>query len=188
MDRVFCLIDGINIKGTHDFRCNTWLTIDDANHLLTSCGSGVWLQMLKTSQRTTIIIFLSTYILACGTIPYSKEYLLQFIDGITFNTAMHIAPFAYLLGAFDVVVGYIHTTSISYTTINDYYLAVIATIDVVYPWKADRTIFYDVDAIVAECFEVIFLQWLIVGVVTKAIEHCTHLYTLTTFLAQDIKQ
>ena len=184
MDGVFSLIDGIDIKGTHNLGSDAWLAIDDANHFIASCGSGVRFEILKTGKCTTIIIFSTTDVLTSSTIPYPKEYLLQLIDGITFNATMHVAPFTHLLGAFNVVVGYIHTTCISYTTIDDYNLAVVATIDVVYPRKAYGAVFHDVDTIFAQRFEMVLLQWLVVRVVAETIEHGANLHTLFTLLSQ----
>jgi len=64
----------------------------------------------------------------------------------TVDAAVHIAPFAHLLGAFDVVVSHVHSARIGYLSVDDYYLAVVAMQHVVDPRKAYRVEFEYLDA------------------------------------------
>ena len=100
MYRVLGLIDGINIKGTHDFGCDAWLTIDDAHHLLATRASGVGLQTRKMRERTAIEVLSTIDILARRTIPDAQEDALQLVDGIALDATVHVAPFAHLFRTF----------------------------------------------------------------------------------------
>ena len=188
MDGVLGLTDGIDIEGTHDLGCNAWLTIDDTHHLTASRSSGIGLQSFETCQRTTIVVFHTADILVGGAIPNLHEDALQLIDGITLYATVHIAPFTHLFSTFDIVVCHIHTSRISDAPVDNDYLTMVTAIDVVDPRETDRAILNDVDAVIAQRLEVVFLEWLVVGVIAETIEHGTNLYTLTTLLAQDVKQ
>ena len=65
---------------------------------------------------------------------------------------MHVAPFSYLFGSLDVVVGNVHAARIGYLSVNDDNLTVVASEDVVNPRESDGGVFHDVDAIVTEGF------------------------------------
>ena len=70
---------------------------------------------------------------------------------------MHIAPFAYLLCSYNVIVGHIHTAGIGYVSIYHHNLAVIARPDMVDPGKAYWVKLVDVDAVVAQATDVMLL-------------------------------
>ena len=101
---------------------------------------------------------------------------------------MHIAPFAHLLGAHNIVIGHVHTACIGNTTVDHYNLTMIARPDVVYPGKTHWVVLVDVDAVGTQTLDVMFLQWLVVRVVTKPVEQRTYLYTLLALLAQYVEQ
>ena len=127
-------------------------------------------------------------VLMSGAIPDTQEDALQLVDGITLDATVHVAPFAHLFGALDVVVGNIHAAGIAYLAVDDHYLAMVAAIDVVDPRKADGRILHDIDAVGAQSLEVMLLQRLVVGVVAEAVEHGTNLDTLAALLAQDVEE
>ena len=64
----------------------------------------------------------------------------------------------------------------------------VASVDVVDPRKTDGAILYNLDAVLAQGFEVALLQRLVVGVVAKPVEHGTNLYTLLALHAQNVEE
>ena len=50
----------------------------------------------------------------------------------------------------------------------------VAPKDVVYPRKTDRRVLDNLYACIAQRFQMAFLQWLVVGIVAKTVEHGAH--------------
>ena len=150
VDGVLGLIDGIDIECAHDFRRHMRFAIDDAHHLRALRAGGVRLQAFEDCRSSATIVFHAADVFTSRTIPNAEEDGLQFVDGITLDTAVHIAPFAYLLSAFDVVVGYIHATRVGYLSVDDHDFAVVASENVVDPRKSDGGVLHDVDTILAQ--------------------------------------
>ena len=73
MDAVLRLIDGVDIKCTHNFGCDARFTIDDAYHLTSFGGSGVWLQGRKIGERPTTEVFSTTDLLLGCAIPDTEK-------------------------------------------------------------------------------------------------------------------
>ena len=101
---------------------------------------------------------------------------------------MHIAPFAHLFRTFYIIVGYIHTTRIGYTPIDNHNLTVVTSVDVIDPGESDRGVLHNLNTFLAQRLQVIFFQRLVVGVVAKAVEHSTYLDTFPAFLLQQVEQ
>ena len=59
-------------------------------------------------------------------VPHSQEDVLQFVYGISLYTDMHVTPVAYFRQTLYVVIGYVHSTSISYFSVYDYNLAMVS--------------------------------------------------------------
>ena len=64
----------------------------------------------------------------------------------------------------------------------------VSSEDVVDPWETDRGVFHNLDAVVDEWLQVVFLQRLVVGVVAETVEHGPHLDTLLALLTQDVEE
>ena len=185
--RVLGLVDGIDIKSTHNLGCHTWFAIDDAHHFITMCTGGVRLQSVEMGQRTTVIVFHASDVLTCCAVPYPEEDALQLVDSVTFYTAVHVAPFAHLFRTFYIIVGYVHASRIGNLTIDNNNLTMVATVDVVYPRETDRTIFYNLYARLTQGLQMALLQGLVVGVVAETIKHGAYFNTFLTFLAQQVE-
>ena len=113
---------------------------------------------------------------------------MQVVDGLPLNAAVHIAPFTHLFRTFYIVVCHVHAARIGYLSVNDHYLAVVPSIDMVQPREADGRVFHNVDAVLAQGFQVVLLQRLVVGVIAEAVEHGTHLHAFFGFLPQQVEQ
>ena len=73
MDAVLRLIDGVDIKCTHNFGRDARFTIDDAYHLAAFGGSSVWLQAGKFGECAATIVFGSTDLLLGCAIPDAEK-------------------------------------------------------------------------------------------------------------------
>ena len=149
-------IKGIDVETSHDLIGGMRLAIGDADGLVTS---GDCLEVLRVGE-----FFL------CHPFPHSDEDGLQLVDGRTFDAAMHIPPFAYLLRSHDIVVGNIHTACIAYPSIDDDNLTMVTGPDVVHPGKPDGIELIDLDAVGMQFLQMFLFQRLVVGVVAEAIE------------------
>ncbi len=121
-------------------------------------------------------------------VPYSEEDGLQVVDGIALDAAVHVAPFTHLFRTFYIIVGHVHATRIAYPSVDDHYLAVVTSIDVVDPGEADRRVLDNLNAVVAQGLQVVLLQRLVVAVVAEAVEHRPDLDTLLALLAQQVEE
>ena len=101
---------------------------------------------------------------------------------------MHIAPFAHLFGSYYVIVGYVHAAGIGHLSVDHHDLPVITGPDMVHPWETDGVELVDVDTVGMEFLKMLLLQRLIVGVVAKAVEEGTYLYTFLAFLPKNIEE
>ena len=101
---------------------------------------------------------------------------------------MHVAPGTHLFRTFYIIVGYVHATCVGNTPVDDHYFAVVAGPDVVDPGAADGVELIDVDTVVAQGLEVVFLQGLVVGVVAEAVEECAYLDPFTVLLTEDVEE
>ena len=83
-------------------------------------------------------IFGAMHILSGHFVPYPQENNLKGVDLISLNTAMHITPFANLIGSCDVIIRNIHSAGISYFAVNNNNFAVVTVKDMVDPRKTYR--------------------------------------------------
>lgn len=101
---------------------------------------------------------------------------------------VHIVPFTDFRQSVDVVVGDVHATGITYLSVNYYYFPMVAVYGVVYPGKSDRVELDDFDALGMDGFQMVFLQWLVVGPVTEGIEHGADFNPFLDLLCQKAEQ
>ena len=84
------------------------------------------------------VIFRSTDFLTSLFIPCSKKDLLQGVNLLSVNTAVHIMPFSYYFSAMYIVVSHIHATGVSYLAVYNHNLPVVTMKHMIYPRKAYR--------------------------------------------------
>ena len=84
--------------------------------------------------------------------PYSYEYALQIVNHITFQSAMHIMPFAHMFCSFNVIVGNVHTTGVCYFTVNNNNLSVVTCEHMIDEREGDRVKLIDLYAETANPF------------------------------------
>ena len=121
-------------------------------------------------------------------VPHREENTLQIAHGISFKMYVHIVPFTDFRQSVDVVVGDVHATGITYLSVNYYYFPMVAVYGVVYPGKSDRVELDDFDALGMDGFQMVFLQWLVVGPVTEGIEHGADFNPFLDLLCQKAEQ
>ena len=130
----------------------------------------------------------STYVLSRFPVPHGQEDALQIAHGISFKMYVHIVPFTDFRQSVDVVVGNVHAAGITYLSVNHYYFPMVAVYGMVYPGKSDRVELDDFDALGMDGFQMVFLQWLVVGPVAEGIEHGADFNSLLDFLCQKAEQ
>ena len=183
------IVDGIGVERSYNLVRRTRFTIDNANGLMASCAASVGLKAFEVIPAMYATkVFCAMYVLSCRLVPDSEEYGLQCVDFIAINTAVHISPFAHLLGAVYVVVGHIHSARIGYLSVDYHYLAVVAVEHMIDPREAYWVKFEYLDAARAYALEVAFQQWLVVGVVAESVEQCTHFNSFLCLLGEEIEQ
>ena len=124
-----------------------WLAVYYAHHLVSGSIACVRLQAFEMVQAMFVaIVLVSMNVLFGRLVPYSQKDILKSIYLGAFYTAMHVAPFAHLLCAVDVVVCHVHSACIGYLSVDDNYLAVVAMQHVINPWEAYRVEFEYLDA------------------------------------------
>ena len=155
---------------------------------MTGCSCCVRFQPFELGAGSSTVVFHAVHIFTSGAIPYPEEYFLQFVDSIALNAAVHVAPFTNLLSTLDVVIGYVHATRIGYLSVDDDYLTVVAPENLIQPGETDWFVFHNLDAVVAQSFQVVFLQWLVVGIVAEAVEHRTYFNPFFTLFAKQVEE
>ena len=90
-------------------------------------------------------------------VPHREENTLQIAHGISFDTHVHVVPLTDFGQSRNVIVGYIHTTGISYFAVNHYDFPMISMHGMIDPWEGDRVKFHYFNAPVTDCFQVMFL-------------------------------
>ena len=95
-------------------------------------------------------------------VPHSQEDVLQFVYGISLYTDMHVSPVAYFRQTLYVVIGYVHSTSISYFSVYDYNLAMVSVQGMIDIGEFERVELDNFDSFVTDCLYVFLFQWLVV--------------------------
>ena len=113
---------------------------------------------------------------------------MQLVDSWSFDVHVHVAPGAHHWSTGDIVVGYVHTTSVSDATVDDHNLAVVARNDVVDPWKTYGIELHQFDTQTFNGVVTLVADGLVVGEVAKGIIHRTDLHTLTDFFCQEVEE
>ena len=69
-------------------------------------------------MNTTEILF-AMHILSGHFVPHVEKDSLQGINGIAFNSAVHVVPFTHNLSPFDVIVCHVHASCIGCLAVYD---------------------------------------------------------------------
>ena len=101
---------------------------------------------------------------------------------------MHVSPFPHHVGALDVVVCHVHSSGVCHFSVDYHDLAVVSVEHVVYPRKAERVEFVDVDSPLAQFLEMSFLKRLVVGVVSESVEQRPYFHSLAGFLCEYVEE
>ena len=166
-----------------------WFTVNDSHSLVAGRGAGVGFQALEMEIGVRAsVIFCSVYVLPCHSIPHTQEDGLQGIHLRALNTAVHVAPTAHDLRTFYIIVGHVHATSICRLTVDDHNFSMVAMPDVIDPRKAYGVELIDFYASFTQAFQMFTLERPVVGVVTEAIEKCTHFHSLLRPLGQEVEK
>ena len=116
--------------------------------------------------------------------PHPYENHLQLAYGPAFYSAVHIAPFPDFIRAVYVIVCHVHSSSISYISVDDDNLSVVACEHVVYPWETQWVELINLDAVFAQPFGMLFLKRAVIGVVAEPIEQGPYLHAFLCLAAQ----
>ena len=122
-------------------------------------------------------ILLAGNILFRHLVPYTKEDALQLIHRTALYAAVHVAPFAHLLCAVDIIVGHIHSPCICNCSVDDHYFPVVATEHMVDPGEANGVKFEYFYSGISQFLEMALFQRSVVGVVAEAVEQSPHFHT-----------
>ena len=88
---------------------------------------------------------------------------------------MDVAPFAKFLLAVDVIVCHVHAAGVSYATVDDHNLTVVAVHGFVNPRESQRVELVDFYPFLAQQTQMTLMQRTVVGTVAKAVEEDAHL-------------
>ena len=121
-------------------------------------------------------------------VPHGQEDALQIAHGISFKMYVHIVPFTDFRQSVDVVVGDVHATGITYLSVNHYYFPMVAVYGMVTQGKVIGSNLMISDALGMDGFQMVFLQWLVVGPVAEGINMARTSTPSLTFSARRLNK
>ena len=182
LDAFLRVVDSIEVEEADDVLRHMRLTVDDAHHLLATSRRSVRLETFHVvGIGDSPVIFCTMNVLSRDQFPHSEEDLLQRIDLIALDTAMHIVPAAHLLRSFDIIVGNIHSPRIGHLAVDDDDLSVVAVEEIMDPWESQGLKLIDLHPFGSDETDVRLAHRLVVAGVAKTIENSSDLYALRGF-------
>ena len=151
---------------------------------------GVGLQAIEIGCGPAVAaeILLTLYLLSAHLVPHLEENALQRVHLFALDAAVHVSPLSHLLRAFDIIIGHVHASCIGHQAINNHNFAVVTMKHMVDPRKTHRVKFIDFNASCTDALEMPALERLVVGIVAKAVEQRTHLYTCCCPFGQEVEE
>lgn len=119
LDAVLCDVDGFEIEFPDNLVRGERFAIDDAHHFPSCRAACVGFQSFEVVGSVFASeILRSVDVLAADFIPYPQEYLLQGVDLVAVDAAVHVAPFSHHFRTFYIIVSHVHAAGVGNLSVN----------------------------------------------------------------------